>query len=372
MSVHEHKARARGPVKVAVLTVSTSRGLAEDRSGDLLIGRLDTAGHEIVDRRLVTDDVEAIRGAVREVRLAGAQALLITGGTGLSERDVTPEALEGLFSRELPGFGELFRALSFQEIGPAAMLSRASAGMVRGMIVFAMPGSVAACQLAIDRLILPELAHLVDQATKETTALVPKTDPTPSPAQPRVVAQQSAGKEGPAPEAGEPGGRWRAAIAAHVGRVETGPPPPLPDSIARLASVSSVLDTAGERATLVLEDGRRLGLYGWPDLKRATSKVIAVGDGGPLAEVVALHRHPTMCGTTVFGGLLPDPLATAEVAKSVTGRAPPSEDPLFAVGGDAVWLRRGERAVRWDGRSERDDGTCKQVLASLLLDWHQR
>lgn len=370
MSVHEHKARARGPVKVAVLTVSTSRGVAEDRSGDLLIGRLDTAGHEIVDRRVVTDDVEAIRGALREVRLAGAQALLITGGTGLSERDVTPEALEGLFTRELPGFGELFRALSFQEIGAAAMLSRATAGTVRGMIVFALPGSVQACQLAIDKLILPELAHLVDQATKESAALVPKAEPTPSPAQPRLQTQQSGA--GTAPEAGDPGGRWRAAVAAHAGRVETGPPPPLPDAVARLAPVSSVLDTAGERATLVLEDGRRLGLYGWPDLKRPTSKVIAIGDGGPLAEVVALHRHPTMCGTTVFGGLLPDPLGAADVAASVTGRAPKGDDPLFAVSGDAVWLRRGERAVRWDGRAERDDGTCKQVLASLLMDWHQR
>ena len=167
MSVQEHRAQApAGALRVAVLTVSTSRTIAEDRSGDLLVGRLETAGHRIVARRLVSDDVEAIRAAVREIRAGGAHACLITGGTGLSARDLTPEALEPLFTREIPGFGELFRMLSFREIGPAAMLSRACAGVMGPMLVFALPGSVKACALAIDGLILPELAHMVGQLNK--------------------------------------------------------------------------------------------------------------------------------------------------------------------------------------------------------------
>jgi molybdopterin adenylyltransferase len=115
----------------------------------------------------VKDDVAAIRGA-SERALASAEcaALILTGGTGLAPRDVTPEALAPLLERPLPGFGELFRQLSFAEIGAAAMLSRALGGVARGKPVFALPGSRAALRLALERLILPELGHLVAQATR--------------------------------------------------------------------------------------------------------------------------------------------------------------------------------------------------------------
>jgi molybdenum cofactor biosynthesis protein B len=120
----------------------------------------------IVDRRIARDEVAALTHAIRAGIAAGADAVLVTGGTGLSARDVTPEALAALGARALPGFGELFRALSFQEIGPAAMLSRATAGVVGRTVVFALPGSPGACRLALSRLIVPELPHLVAQLRK--------------------------------------------------------------------------------------------------------------------------------------------------------------------------------------------------------------
>ncbi len=125
------------------------------------------AGHPVVSREIVRDEVAAIRAAAeRALALETCGCVLFTGGTGTSPRDVTPEALRPLLERELPGFGELFRMLSFHEIGPAALLSRAFAGSRAGKIVFGLPGSPAAIRLALERLALPELGHLVGEATK--------------------------------------------------------------------------------------------------------------------------------------------------------------------------------------------------------------
>jgi molybdenum cofactor biosynthesis protein B len=150
-----------------VVTVSDTRTPATDSGGDLLVELLTGAGHTVVSREIVRDDVGAIRAAAeRALALESCACALFTGGTGTSPRDVTPEALRPLLERELPGFGELFRMLSFQEIGPAALLSRAFAGARAGKIVFGLPGSPAAIRLALERLALPELGHLVGEATK--------------------------------------------------------------------------------------------------------------------------------------------------------------------------------------------------------------
>jgi molybdenum cofactor biosynthesis protein B len=156
---HEHAAPpAFAALGVRILTVSDTRGPAEDRSGDLLERGVREAGDRALERRVVRDEVEAIRAAVRA--WSGAPdtfAILVTGGTGATPRDVTPEAVEPLYEKALPGFGELFRALSFQEIGAAAIQSRASAGLVGGRVVFLLPGSTGACRLALERIILPQL-----------------------------------------------------------------------------------------------------------------------------------------------------------------------------------------------------------------------
>ena len=166
MGQHEHHAAAPRTVTVAVVTLSDSRSPADDRTGDTIVALLEAAGHSVAGRELVREDPPAIRAAL-EAALAGpAQAVILNGGTGIAPRDSTPEIIAPLLECELPGFGELFRQLSFREIGAAAMLSRALAGVARGKLLFALPGSKAACRLALERLILPELGHLVGELRK--------------------------------------------------------------------------------------------------------------------------------------------------------------------------------------------------------------
>jgi molybdenum cofactor biosynthesis protein B len=164
---HAHRCAAPACVPTAVVTVSDTRTEATDSGGALLAERLAAAGHAVVERRIVPDEREAIASAVRElVAREDVRAVILTGGTGVAPRDVTPDALTTLLEREIPGFGELFRALSYAEVGPAALLSRALAGLVRGRVVIALPGSRAAVRLALEKLILPELGHLAAEAVK--------------------------------------------------------------------------------------------------------------------------------------------------------------------------------------------------------------
>lgn len=156
-----HRQAAEQTLRIGILTVSDSRTLENDTSGQLLVDRFTEAGHKIVDRRIVRDEIELIRGAVRQAQMLRLDALLITGGTGVAPRDCTPDALAPMFEVVLPGFGELFRMLSYAEIGAAAMLSRAVAGRVGQVLVFCLPGSTAAVRLATDKLLLSDLPHLV-------------------------------------------------------------------------------------------------------------------------------------------------------------------------------------------------------------------
>jgi molybdenum cofactor biosynthesis protein B len=166
-AVEQHHASAPRRIGCAVITVSDTRTPQTDSGGDLLAELLSGAGHAVVAREIVRDDAAQIRAAAeRALANEACGAVLLTGGTGTSPRDVTPEAVRPLLERELPGFGELFRMLSFQEIGPAAMLSRAFAGARAGKALFGLPGSPAAIRLALERLVLPELGHLVGEATK--------------------------------------------------------------------------------------------------------------------------------------------------------------------------------------------------------------
>ncbi len=151
-------------MRCVVLTVSDSRTQADDTSGALIQEWLERAQHQVVERAWVRDEPAEIRAAVsRALARPDADAVLVTGGTGVAPRDVTVETVAPLLEKELPGFGELFRALSFQEIGPAAMLSRALAGSAERTAVFVMPGSKNAVRLALERLVLPELSHLIGQ-----------------------------------------------------------------------------------------------------------------------------------------------------------------------------------------------------------------
>lgn len=150
-----------------VITVSDTRSLETDTGGGLVVELLEAAGHEIAAREIVRDEPAEIEVALeRALERDGTRAVIFTGGTGVAPRDVTPDALEPRLDRLVPGFGELFRQLSYREIGSAALLSRALAGLARGRVVFAIPGSRGAVRLAMEELIVPEIGHLAAEAVK--------------------------------------------------------------------------------------------------------------------------------------------------------------------------------------------------------------
>ncbi|AEK72199.1 molybdenum cofactor biosynthesis protein B [Thermococcus sp. 4557] len=166
MGAEEHKRKAPKKFKFAVITVSdtASRGEKEDKSGKFLVEELEKAGHEKVYYAVVPDEKMAIIGAVVEAFRAGAEVLVTSGGTGITSRDVTIESIRPLLDKELTGFGEVFRLLSYEEIGTAAVMTRATAGIIRSsgrtMAVFCLPGSLGAARTGI-KIILKEAGHVL-------------------------------------------------------------------------------------------------------------------------------------------------------------------------------------------------------------------
>lgn len=161
MAHREHRRAGPTAVPSAIVTVSDTRDAATDSSGAAIRRALLRAGHPVVDYRILPDEPERIVSHLRALGERGdVRVVLVSGGTGLGRRDSTCEAVTGLLEKRLDGFGELFRMLSFAQVGPAAMLSRAVAGTFRGMVVFSMPGSEKAVRLAMRRLILPEIGHV--------------------------------------------------------------------------------------------------------------------------------------------------------------------------------------------------------------------
>jgi molybdopterin adenylyltransferase len=167
VSQQEHKASAPSRVRCFVLTVSDTRTQATDKSGDAIAELLSAAGHEIVGRAIVKDEPADVAEAVSgQLASSQVQVIISTGGTGLTSRDSTYEAIEGLIEKRLDGFGELFRMLSYHDIGPAAMLSRSVAGTAHGKFIAALPGSEGAVRLALTKLLIPELGHIAQQLAK--------------------------------------------------------------------------------------------------------------------------------------------------------------------------------------------------------------
>ncbi len=167
MGTHEHKKHAPRKVSVGIITVSTTRALVDDGSGSWINEQARKEGHDVVYHQVITDDAELIASTVHEViQNERPQVILMNGGTGITKRDVTIEAVNPMFTKTLTGFGPLFAKLSFDEIGSAAFLSRATAGVVDDTVLFCMPGSLNACKLACRELIFPELGHLVKHVTE--------------------------------------------------------------------------------------------------------------------------------------------------------------------------------------------------------------
>lgn len=168
-STQEHRAEAPDSVRCFILTVSDTRTIETDKGGLLIETLLQEHGHIVTARDVVRDELERIQGAVTEALegIGEPEVVLVTGGSGIGLRDVTPEALKPLLTKELPGFGEVFRVLSYEEVGAATMLSRAFAGVIGRTLLFVLPGSTNAVRLAMEKLILPELGHLVREVRPE-------------------------------------------------------------------------------------------------------------------------------------------------------------------------------------------------------------
>jgi len=165
---HHHRKGAPKRVPSAVITVSDTRTPETDTGGALVVEYLESAGHPVAIREIVRDEPAEIQAAVAAaLGREDLGAVILTGGTGVAPRDQTPEAVEPLLDRVVPGFGELFRFLSYEEIGSAALLSRALAGLAAGRVVFVIPGSRGAVRLAMEKLILPEIGHLAGEALKQ-------------------------------------------------------------------------------------------------------------------------------------------------------------------------------------------------------------
>lgn len=167
MSYHEHRHDAPGSVSCAVIIVSDSRTEQDDESGKLIKQRLANNGHKVMAYGILKNDANAIRAKIEElIGQAELQVVITSGGTGASHRDVTVDTIEPMLEKRLDGFGELFRHLTYQEIGTGSILSRATAGIVKGKVVLCFPGSLNAAALAMDKIILPEIGHLVREATR--------------------------------------------------------------------------------------------------------------------------------------------------------------------------------------------------------------
>jgi molybdenum cofactor biosynthesis protein B len=166
-TVTEHKSNAPQHVRCAVITVSDTRTRQTDRGGKVLLDLLASAGHKVVQYEITPDDPQTLSALISQLAARpDTEAILITGGTGISRRDQTYETVSSLLTKVLPGYGELFRHLSYEQIGPASMLSRAVGGVMEDTVVLTMPGSPAAVELAMRQVILPELGHLIREARR--------------------------------------------------------------------------------------------------------------------------------------------------------------------------------------------------------------
>ncbi len=167
MGFVEHKKHGHGPVSCAVITVSSTRTREDDLSGKTIVSLLEREGHSVAHYAITKDDIAIIGEELeKDLNNRNVQAIIMNGGTGIGSKDVTIEAIKPFLEKELVGFGELFRYLSFKDIGSPAIMSRALAGVASGKIIMCLPGSTLACKLAMENLILPELGHMVHEIGK--------------------------------------------------------------------------------------------------------------------------------------------------------------------------------------------------------------
>ncbi len=376
-----------------VFILSVTRDLGDSLGGELA-ELVTEAGLSLAGRDLVQPEPEVVRTALaRRLADANVAAVIVVGAAERWGQDAGSRAVAEQISRPLPGFAELYRAHALPARGALALLDDVHAGLTeKRKALFALPGDASALSAA-RALALPLVSELLARAEAALRVEAPAAKPAPgkgAPARPEPEPEEddAATEEAPpVPDgvsvtqiaAAKPkedkellSSGWEAGQRALKAELRRGWPV-IPDAFDRLSAALDVLNAAGQRGELALEDGRKVGAFAFPDFSRVDSRILLVGEGDGVPEVIALHRHPRPTGTVVEGGILTLPTRDpAELGERMFGRAAPGGGELFAVEGDALYLRRGAKIWRWDGKREQDQGTASQVLASLMLRWSQR
>ncbi|MCB9778269.1 MAG: hypothetical protein H6742_06880 [Alphaproteobacteria bacterium] len=348
-------------------TALTVRLLALPSADDVLHAASDAvaaAGGEVVESGAL--DPDDLAHAVLQASTHPSLTVICGGALGNGIAATVAGDMDG----PIAAFAELLRVRWLADHGADAVLVDAAFGPHGAGVLLVVPGPAELVARALTELALPLAPRWLAEGEEAGSAEGEE------PVTEGISVQAMGGGEEPPTE--EPASKrgWKAALDAMGGTLDTAGWPAVPESFDRIAPARNVLDTAGERGLVTLADGRKLGAFGFPDLRRASSKVLLVGDGEPLALVVALHRHPLPVGVCVHGkggGSLPSAdLDPDPVAVERTGRAYPGFGTLFAATGDTVYVARSGKVYSWDGSNEREEGTDKQVLASLMLRWSQR
>jgi hypothetical protein len=281
--------------------------------------------------------------------------VIVTGSRFFPETDSVLAG--GIIEDAVPGFDALFHSLAQRELGSESLRMRASAGLSHGVLLVSLPQSRAAVRVALEELLLPELEDLAP-GIEETT------DDDPSERGFQLIGSEEAPVLDTPP--------WMEQIAALGGSLDREARADLPPSIAKSAPVLEILNTAGERGVAIIND-ESYGCYGFPDLRRANSKVLLIGPGEPVGEVVALHRLPAKIGVSRRGGgVLHSTGRLGRTAEEVTGQDYPEDGRLFATDTGRIYVCEGDQVYSWDGKARRHEGSPQAVLASLLLAWSAR
>lgn len=324
----------------------------------------------------------------------GCRTVLLCGGDAVGPSAHLRAAVDAALTGHLPGFGQLLRARLEPALGVRTMLITAPAGHIGHTAVFTVPLSEAAVSAAVD-ILSPSLdllhRHLRGDTIAEISApaaqpeapeAAPQEEPAPATLDaefediPEGISITAMPSEEAPPEHEELPSGWRAGLRAIGGRLDREVWVHVPEELSDIAAVRDLLERAGQRASVALPDGRRMAAFGFPDLTRSHSKVLLLGAGAPVAEVIALHRYPHQAGLTIWGDrglLLPSGYSDIGlISEQRFGLPPPADGELFAVDHDAMYIARGADILRWDGNRLEKEGSEQQAIASLMLRWSQR
>ena len=350
-----------GPIGFAVATVSSELTTETDGSGPAVVAALRRGKHNVVEAVIVPDNMVAISRFIVECSdNPKVAAVILSGGTGLSKHDVTYEAVSRLLDKEMPGFGEIFRSLSFKSIGAKAMKSRALAGTMGSLVIFAIPGSPKAVDLAIDSLIAPQASNIVWELSK-TPKLIEKLEESTEDEEPLELSEN------------EPKVGWQRSLADLRGTIEFGSPPTLPGWLEGVAPAKELLESSGQQGIVKLPFGEYQA-FGFPDLSRPSARVILASTLSTRGEIIALHRMPVPTGISALrlGGMLPYCGHLSRAALKLTGKEYPGDGRLFAVESDTIHVIDKGNVVTWDGHTVTPVGVEGSALGSLLLRWSQK